>query len=1061
MARSDTQDKIDRTVAKRRAAAARREEADDLLRIGKVSIRAVKADRDESKKVNMKSPRYYNIPSSPTSRPVSPNNRVTVHFAFTSVSKTAPATFQSKPVSGGGSGAPGTAAAHSRYIEREAAAEVIEQTTLARVPEGLIRQAGSETPSLDQTELANTEVEVSNSVPLIFSNISDDPAVRQSFWDAVERTERTPTLNSIVFDTDIIPDIIREIASNPNTPAEILAHIAGLQTAMALSAKTKTPLKLEKIKGLSPEQGGRLLVWQESQPWYSPAKPLIKYESGRGGRIQSRIVAELPHELSGEARARIVKDFTEELGAEGFMFTAVVHAPDKHNDARNYHLHLILHDRPAKFLADHEKWDFEVTGLGPQKHNGNARIIYPHRQHKIERAADRNVPRGELKFIPSLRKRFVEISNAVLQAEQIEKRYDHRSYQDMGITKTPTVHLGTKAAALESQGIATIPGVANAYSAWTSIETNLERQLMRSVENTNAYARSISREIETVITKPSVKNKALDLVAERTVNSQQNLQFQRDLDLLAMLRDKAESRARKTLATTEKLIADIEAKGDQSHDKRYRMYRSRNAEAGLYLAKLSETFDQDIPLIADITQRRNDAAIRVKNADTTIAILLTKAREEAIAKQARKTVSPLSGLDVGAKQISLPGITMPPIKAPVPTPPAPTLAQTSSKKSPLPAQPSQSPAAAAPAKSPPVQQPKINQPTITISADKDGNIILGEPTTPAKAKPVRPITPITLSKKIDQKYPATQPTFPGLEPEKPSAPPIPKAPAKVSRKTEDEWNQVVDKIAIGRHFLMPEPRSPIGFDVSNISDTERNLLLNPALHDRTQKRLHGIYERQHLELHRAKQWLQSITGKLSDFPITDGVLDTQKATKAVQTIMAKYAKHPDLITAVDRLSAERDLIASEAPTTPSQSPIAPTQTKTDPGKAPVQAPVQAPIATATPMPVTPPVQPQRNTLEDRMETARLTRIAAAEKKFPNPQMAKQPLVREFLQGLRADQSDQALQSIVEKIERAPEAARECFRLHPNLYDSYLRIAKLNEISPPKQASRVIEKNREL
>src|SRR3546814_2290966 len=51
------------------------------------------------------------------------------------------------------------------------------------------------------------------------------------------------------------------------------------------------------------------------------------------------------------------------------------------NDLRNYHLHIVAHDRPAKFLSEFGQWDFEVEER--YNHKGEDRIRWPHRQNKI------------------------------------------------------------------------------------------------------------------------------------------------------------------------------------------------------------------------------------------------------------------------------------------------------------------------------------------------------------------------------------------------------------------------------------------------------------------------------------------------------------------------------------------------------------------------------------------------------------------------------------------------------------------------------------------------------
>ena len=56
-------------------------------------------------------------------------------------------------------------------------------------------------------------------------------------------------------------------------------------------------------------------------------KPAIKIRRGRGGRVQRRMVAELPKGLDGVARKRVAHRFAGYLADKKMMYTVVVHAP--------------------------------------------------------------------------------------------------------------------------------------------------------------------------------------------------------------------------------------------------------------------------------------------------------------------------------------------------------------------------------------------------------------------------------------------------------------------------------------------------------------------------------------------------------------------------------------------------------------------------------------------------------------------------------------------------------------------------------------------------------------
>ena len=164
------------------------------------------------------------------------------------------------------------------------------------------------------------------------------------------------------------------------------------------------------------------------------------------GRVQCRAIVELPHELDGQELAELSRALVAPLAERGLPYHAAAHRPDVEagSDPRNVHLHVLWSERPAERLAPHQ-WRF-----APSK--------------------DRQA-RGPA-WVKQLRHRSVEIINRHLDAGDaerraqggagIDKRYDARSYREMGIGKLPGVHLGPGRTALERAGVPTAAGVANA-----------------------------------------------------------------------------------------------------------------------------------------------------------------------------------------------------------------------------------------------------------------------------------------------------------------------------------------------------------------------------------------------------------------------------------------------------------------------------------------------------------------------------------------------------------------------------------------------------------------------
>ena len=188
-----------------------------------------------------------------------------------------------------------------------------------------------------------------------------------------------------------------------------------------------------------------------------------------GGIIQYRVIVSLPNEATPRQRLRIAYRFTDLIAAKGLPYWGVIHQPDKENDSRNYHLHLLYWNRPTARLPD-GRWDFAVAEEY-RSVSRNRRRRYPHRQPK-----DRSVgagtsfvrTRGNLVkvdgWLHELRRHYAAVANSVLEQAGIDKRLTPAAYRDVGLDKTPTRPLGKRQAFLERVGVRTWTGAFN-YAA--------------------------------------------------------------------------------------------------------------------------------------------------------------------------------------------------------------------------------------------------------------------------------------------------------------------------------------------------------------------------------------------------------------------------------------------------------------------------------------------------------------------------------------------------------------------------------------------------------------------
>jgi hypothetical protein len=539
-----------------------REEDEQLLQIGRVRIKE-QAKEEAAKRSGGGRSAWtmaadFSAPLPCSGRPRAADGRTTsFHFHACCVTR-----------SSGAAKAGGLAANHAAYVERIDAVEI-----------------GSALDHAGYVERGDA-VEVADRA-LVFSNISDDPDRRRSFWEAVDRFERQGHAG-LTIRAGGVGDWLEAVASE--LPLEFVAHCRAERERWAISRTREKSFKAKRYHAEQNACDAILGVLRRAPDWPDEEPPVF-FTPGSAGRTQYRYVAELPHELGPSDRAAIVRDFCDHLGsfardaegrATGMMYTAVIHAPGPGNDKRNFHLHVIAHDRPASWLADHNKWDFEVTEEFLRK--GETRIRYPHRQEKIvevtrslapdKRPAHYNAAIAGKAFVPHLRERFAAICNERLALRGIQRRIDPRSHKALGIEKEAEMHLGTRAAALERAGVPTAIGRYNAAASWQYAALTERRR-------TESFFEPWQRQDGALAKSVNGSPEGADLIRERravlqALEGTRDLAWEND-----RLRQQARSRAQATLDHCDRSLA--QEGGSASHRA---AIEKRRREAEEHLSKV-------------------------------------------------------------------------------------------------------------------------------------------------------------------------------------------------------------------------------------------------------------------------------------------------------------------------------------------------------------------------------------------------------------------------------------------------------------------------------------------
>ena len=424
-------------------------------------------------KVHVKRIRY-NQPITRPGRPINTQGFTSLHFDFEAINKAhlefGRANAQGRQVSPDD---------HIFYIEREeAAAELLD----ALKPAAL---SGAE----DFLEYQERDSAVAEAVgdadeKAIFTKIPGSKEDRIALFSGLadlEKVTREPSLEIDLTRSSRLTAKIRKELNPGKSLEKFSANVAGSKLA---------------VKGADAETIARVirtLGWRDRRKKddrvnRKPDKNGICYDPGKCGHVQFRLVGELPHEIDNAGRVRIIKGICEEFEKRSLPYIAVMHAPGSTNDDRNWHFHLVYHDRPVRLFdgkaetllnpkdangkippakiarktkwlnepsiqAQVGKWDFQVRGTYITK-SRNRRHVYPYVQRK-----DRWVTRKD--FVPGLRKRLCELTNLELERYRIERRVDPLKHAEAGRKAVPGKKLFAADHANELVGIPTARGTDN------------------------------------------------------------------------------------------------------------------------------------------------------------------------------------------------------------------------------------------------------------------------------------------------------------------------------------------------------------------------------------------------------------------------------------------------------------------------------------------------------------------------------------------------------------------------------------------------------------------------
>ena len=165
-------------------------------------------------------------------------------------------------------------------------------------------------------------------------------------------------------------------------------------------------------------------------------------EKRKDSQLFREVEVSLPRELPHSENKILVMDYVQKNFVDkGMCATVSFHGS---RDKENPHAHIMLTMRTV-----------DQDGFGKKERSWNDRDN-----------------------VITWRKEWADSLNSALERNHVDQRVDHRSYEAQGVDKTPTIHLGKTATAMERKGITTELGDIN-----------------RGIERENVQSQTIKQEI--------------------------------------------------------------------------------------------------------------------------------------------------------------------------------------------------------------------------------------------------------------------------------------------------------------------------------------------------------------------------------------------------------------------------------------------------------------------------------------------------------------------------------------------------------------------------------------
>ena len=187
----------------------------------------------------------------------------------------------------------------------------------------------------------------------------------------------------------------------------------------------------------------------------------------------------LQNELTMEENIALARRFVEEqFVSKGMVVDFAVHAPDrKDGGIPNPHVHLLCPIRP---LDEDGEWGakqrrvYRVDGHGERVCDENGKYVFD---------AAPITDWGQKETLLHWREEWANYVNSAFEEKGLPCRVDHRTLEEQGMDRLPTIHEGPAVRAMEKKGIKTDKGD---FNRWTQVTTGALHSLRQKIKDLSA-----------------------------------------------------------------------------------------------------------------------------------------------------------------------------------------------------------------------------------------------------------------------------------------------------------------------------------------------------------------------------------------------------------------------------------------------------------------------------------------------------------------------------------------------------------------------------------------------